>query len=167
MFVQFNNKKEKNSNIISSSIVVVPGAGGSNEASKKFGTALYTIFTLLLDAISTRQQTVLVQSKQLNANTNIQQELNDQISQIKYGVVNSGATEAEITQTQNANQNYSAQRSTIQDALITTRQNGQIILTNASTNINLIQQLASQDSAFLKTMSTIGSLANQINQPPG
>ncbi len=129
------------------------------------GTVLFEVFNLLLDAIRIRQETILIQSEQLNDNTNIQQQLNQESNQIKFAVVSAGAKEAEITQVQNQNQNYSAQRSNIQDELVTARQNGQIILSNASTNINIMQQLASQDSAFLKTTSAIGSTVNDLNKP--
>ncbi|WP_213357516.1 DUF720 domain-containing protein [Chlamydiifrater phoenicopteri] len=133
----------------------------------KIGIILFNIYELLLEAITIRQQTVLTQSTQLNDNTNIQQQLNQETNQIKFAVVNSGAKESEITSVQNQNQNYSAQRSNIQDQLVTCRQNGQIILSHASTNINIIQQLASQDSSFLKTTNSIGSVVNQLNKPPG
>ncbi|WP_213318161.1 DUF720 domain-containing protein [Chlamydiifrater volucris] len=133
----------------------------------KIGIILFNIYELLLEAITIRQQTVLTQSTQLNDNTNIQQQLNQETNQIKFAVVNSGASEAEISSVQNQNQNYSAQRSNIQDQLVTCRQNGQIILSHASTNINIIQQLASQDSSFLKTTNSIGSVVNQLNKPPG
>lgn len=126
---------------------------------------LFNIYSLLLQAIEIRQQTVLTQSKQLNDNTNIQQQLNQETNQIKFAVVNAGAKEDEITRVQNQNQNYSAQRSNIQDELVTTRQNGQIILSHASTNINIIQQLATQNSTFLKTTSALGSTVNQLNKP--
>ncbi|EPP34714.1 hypothetical protein CP10139811_0470 [Chlamydia ibidis] len=129
------------------------------------GALLFSIYKLLLQAIEIRQQTVLTQSQQLNDNTNIQQQLNQETNQIKFAVVSSGAKEDEITRVQNQNQNYSAQRSNIQDELVTARQNGQIILSHASTNINIIQQLASQDSTFLKTTNTIGSTVNQLNKP--
>lgn len=129
------------------------------------GTVLFEVFNLLLDAIRIRQETILIQSEQLNDNTNIQQQLNQESNQIKFAVVSAGAKEDEITRVQNQNQNYSAQRSNIQDELVTARQNGQIILSNASTNINIMQQLASQDSAFLKTTSAIGSTVNDLNKP--
>lgn len=131
------------------------------------GILLFSIYQLLLQAIEIRQQTVLTQSQQLNNNTNIQQQLNQETNQIKFAVVNAGAKEDEITRVQNQNQNYAAQRSNIQDELVTTRQNGQVVLSHASTNINIIQQLASQDSTFLKTMNSIGSTVNQLNKPLG
>ncbi|WP_100934135.1 DUF720 domain-containing protein [Candidatus Chlamydia corallus] len=133
----------------------------------KIGAVLFSIYELLLQAIEIRQQTVLTQSQQLNDNTNIQQQLNQETNQIKYAIVSAGAKEDEITRVQNQNQNYSAQRSNIQDELVTTRQNGQIILSHASTNINIIQQLASQDSSFIKTTNSIGSTVNQMNKPLG
>lgn len=131
------------------------------------GILLFSIYQLLLQAIEIRRQTVLTQSQQLNDNTNIQQQLNQETNQIKFAVVNAGAKEDEITRVQNQNQNYAAQRSNIQDELVTTRQNGQVVLSHASTNINIIQQLASQDSTFLKTMNSIGSTVNQLNKPLG
>ncbi|UFP06657.1 DUF720 domain-containing protein [Chlamydia pecorum] len=131
------------------------------------GILLFSIYQLLLQAIEIRQQTVLTQSQQLNDNTNVQQQLNQETNQIKFAVVNAGAKEDEITRVQNQNQNYAAQRSNIQDELVTTRQNGQVVLSHASTNINIIQQLASQDSTFLKTMNSIGSTVNQLNKPLG
>lgn len=129
------------------------------------GVLMFEIYNLLLEAIDVRQETIMIQSQQLNDNTEIQQSLNDETNKIKYAVVSSGASEAEITQVQNENQNYSAQRSNIQDQLVTARQNGQITLSNASTNINIMQQLASQDSAFLKTTNAIGSTVNELNKP--
>ena len=131
------------------------------------GILLFSIYQLLLQAIEIRQQTVLTQSQQLNDNTNIQQQLNQETNQIKFAVVNAGAKEDDITRVQKQNQNYAAQRSNIQDELVTTRQNGQVVLSHASTNINIIQQLASQDSTFLKTMNSIGSTVNQLNKPLG
>ena len=75
------------------------------------GILLFSIYQLLLQAIEIRQQTVLTQSQQLNDNTNIQQQLNQETNQIKFAVVNAGAKEDEITRVQNQNQNYAAQRS--------------------------------------------------------
>ncbi|QYC80431.1 DUF720 domain-containing protein, partial [Chlamydia suis] len=48
---------------------------------------LFSIYSLLLEAVEIRQQTVLTQSQQLNDNTNIQQELNQETNRIKYAVV--------------------------------------------------------------------------------
>ncbi|MCI5641544.1 MAG: DUF720 domain-containing protein [Chlamydia suis] len=126
---------------------------------------LFSIYSLLLEAVEIRQQTVLTQSQQLNDNTNIQQELNQETNRIKYAVVGAGAKEDEITRVQNQNQNYSAQRSNIQDQLVTARQNGQIILSHASTNINIMQQIAQQNSSFIKTLNSVGSTVNQLNKP--
>ncbi|AAC68446.1 DUF720 domain-containing protein [Chlamydia trachomatis] len=126
---------------------------------------LFSIYSLLLEAVEIRQETILTQSKQLNDNTNIQQQLNQETNQIKYAVVGSGAKEDEITRVQNQNQNYSAQRSNIQDQLVTARQNGQIILSHASTNINIMQQIAQQNSSFIKTLNSVGSTVNQLNKP--
>lgn len=139
---------------------------GNSELSIKFGKLLYSVFSLLIEAIKIRQNTVLIQSEQLNDNTNIQQQLNKETNAIKFAVVPSGANQAEITKTQNINQNYSAERNNLQDLLITARQNGQIILTNTSTNINIMQQLAAKDSSFLKILNNIGSVVNNMSQPP-
>lgn len=176
--VLFNNKEK----IISSSSPFFPYPGltqksapisklknanpGDHTLSIKFGTLLYSVFSLLIDSIKIRQNTILIQSEQLNDNTNIQQQLNQETNAIKFAVVPSDASQAEITKTQNINQNYSAERNNLQDLLITARQNGQIILTNTSTNINIMQQLAAKDSSFLKILNNIGSVVNGMSQPP-
>lgn len=139
---------------------------GDSALTIKFGILLYSVFSLLIDSIKIRQNTILIQSEQLNENTNIQQQLNQETNAIKFAIVSSDAKQAEITKIQNINQNYSAERNNLQDLLITARQNGQIILTNTSTNINIMQQLAAKDSSFLKILNNIGSVVNGMSQPP-
>ncbi|MBF5050433.1 Uncharacterized protein CLAVI_000035 [Candidatus Clavichlamydia salmonicola] len=160
-------KQNHSPSFLAATTTATPTATSTTAKTNKtdFSSLIYASFFLLLSAINLRQSTIHILSQELSSNTTLQQSLNTQTSSISFAVTPDGATQTQITQIQNQNQNYSAQRANIQNLLITTRQTGQTVLANTSTSINLLQQLAAQDSAFLTSLSAISKSVNTMNQP--
>lgn len=132
----------------------VAGAGFPDLGKKHF-SYFAILFYLLLEAMSVRQNTVLSESKELGENTSIQNKLNKEDQAIKFAFVPSNATSAEINQVQEENEQYAAAREDIQNNLITARQVAQVTMTRTSTNVNILQQDASENSGWLKTLNNM------------
>ncbi|MCH9627033.1 MAG: hypothetical protein S4CHLAM2_06670 [Chlamydiales bacterium] len=140
-----------------------PAAEKSDGQTPKFN--YFTIlFYLLVDAMQTRQDTVLTQSKVLEANSAAQQKLNKENAQIKFSILPEGAKNPTINRVQDQNQQYAASREDIQNSLITCRQTAQVEMTQTTTNVNLLQQDASEDSGWLKTLNTIFQVINELTK---
>lgn len=123
------------------------------------------LFIVLLDAMTVRQNTVLSESKEISSNASIQNKLNNLNAGIKFSILADGATIAEINRVQDQNQQYAALREDIQNALITARQRAQVTMTRTSTDVNLLQQDATEDSGgVLQTLRTIFEVINEINK---
>ncbi len=140
-----------------------PAATKSEGGTPKFN--YFTIlFYLLVDAMQTRQDTVLTQSKVLEANSAAQNKLNKENAQIKFSILPEGANNPTINRVQDQNQQYAASREDIQNALITCRQTAQVEMTQTTTNVNILQQDASEDSGWLKTLNTIFQVINELTK---
>lgn len=122
------------------------------------------LFFLLLDAMTVRQNTILTQSKMITANSNAQNLLNKQNGDIKFSSIKYGATQATINRIQDRNQQYANDRQNLQNNLITLRQTGQVEMTGASTDVNILEQDASENSGWLKTLGTLFSVIDEMNQ---
>lgn len=136
-------------------------AQSSGGASKK--NYFMVVFIVLLEAMQVRQGTVLTQSKEVTANAAAQNKLNKENGQIKYAILPPGADNATINRVQEENQQYAAMREDIQNELITTRQNGQVEMTQTSTNVNILQQDTSENSKWIKALNTIFNVINQMS----
>ncbi len=135
-----------------------PGTKPSDDPSPfEFNKLNYfsVLFILLLSAMSNREETVYTASKEISANATAQNRLNALNAAIRYVTLPPNATQGEIDRVQDQNQQITAIRSDIQNALLTTRQTGQVMMTQASTNVDILQQDASQTSGLLDTMKTI------------
>lgn len=122
------------------------------------------VFFLLLSSMSLRQDTVMTESKQIAANAKIQNILNDQNAKVTFSLLPTNAKTATINRVQAQNQQYAALREDIQNCLITARQNAQVMMTQASTNVHLLQIDASEDSGWMDTLNTIFKVINDMNQ---
>lgn len=122
------------------------------------------LFYLLLEAMEVRQSTVMSQSKMIAANAAAQNRLNKENANIKFSILPYNAKTATINRVQDENQEYAAQRENIQNSLITLRQNAQVQMTQASTNVNILEQDASENSGWLKMLATIFKVIDQITQ---
>lgn len=116
------------------------------------------IFFLFLDAMVIRQDTVMTQAKQLEANAKIQNNLNNRNAQISFEMLPPGAKTPTINAVQIANQRYAAMREDIQNCLITARQYGQVLMTQTSTLVDMLQQDAAEDSSWLSMLYTISQV---------
>lgn len=122
------------------------------------------IFSLLLNAMSIRQDTVMNQAKQITANASIQNLLNARNGKITFAILPPNATQAEINRVQDLNQQYSALREDIQNSLITARQNAQVLMTQAETNVNLLQTNATEDTGVIQNQNDSAKAILQMNQ---
>lgn len=117
---------------------------------------LYTLlFFLLLQAMEVRQGTIVIESKQLEINASIQNGLNKENGNIHFSVVPPNATQNQINAVQEDNEEYAAMRENIQNILLTVRQSAEILMTQASTNVDLLQQNATENAGWLKLLSTL------------
>lgn len=121
------------------------------------------LFYLLLQAMNVRQGTIVTQSKQIGDNANAQNEMNKANGNIHFSILPPNATENQIDQVQEANQEYAAERQNIQNMLITARQNAQVMMTQTTTNVNILEQDASQDSGWLKTLNTVFQVIDEMS----
>jgi hypothetical protein len=122
------------------------------------------LFLALLEAMQKRQDTVVIQSKEIKLNADMQQKLNDLDSAIKFSIIPSKATTAEIDHVQEVNQQYAAMRQNIENELLTIRQTAQVTMTQATTNIDMLQQDTDEDSAWLKVVMTVFTVINEMNK---
>jgi hypothetical protein len=122
------------------------------------------LFYLLLDSMSIRKDTVATQSKEISANSATQSKLNDANAEIKFSILPEGAKQDEIQRVSDENTRYAALREDIQNSLITARQKGQVMMTQTSTNVNILQQDASMDSGWLKALNTIFEVLDEITK---
>lgn len=134
-----------------------------NPFSPKF-SYFAVLFYLLMSAMSIRQNTVITQSKEISSNASIQNRLNKENEAIKFSILPSKAKTATINRVQDENEQYAAVREDIQNSLITARQNAQVMMTQTSTNVNILQQDASENSGWLKTLNTIFKVIDQMTQ---
>jgi hypothetical protein len=121
------------------------------------------LFYLLLSAMQVRQSTVMTQSKNIEMNASIQNQLNNENASIKFSILTPNANNAEINAVQTKNQQYAALRENIQNSLITARQSAEVLMTQTSTNVNILQQDASENSGWLQTLSTIFQVIDEIS----
>ncbi len=122
------------------------------------------IFLLLVSAMTIRQGTVLTESKQISDNASAQNQLNKANAAIRFSQLPPNANTSAINRVQDQNEQYSAERENLQNSLITLRQTAQVMMTQASTNVNILQQDASEDSGWLQTLNTIFQVIDQITQ---
>jgi hypothetical protein len=120
------------------------------------------LFLLLLTSMSIRHDTLVTQAKQIETNAAMQNELNIENGNIRFSLLPPQATQNQINAVQDANEEHAAQRQNLQNALITLRQTAQVTMTQASTNVNIMQQDASENTAWLQTLNTIFELLNQM-----
>ena len=144
---------------------IVP-SGGSDPFDPFSGKFNYyaVIFYLLLSSMQTRQATVLTEAKQISANASAQNKLNNENEGIKFSILPSNAKTATINKVQDQNEQYAALRGDLQNSLITSRQLAQVMMTQASTNVNLLQQDASEDSGWLQTLNTVFQVIDEMTQ---
>ena len=122
------------------------------------------LFYLLLSAMQVRQSTVMTESKEIDLNASLQNFLNDENAAVKFSILPTGAGNPTINKYQTKNQEYAALRENFQNSLITARQNAEVMMTQTSTNVNILQQDASENSGWLQTLSTIFQVIDEITQ---
>ena len=122
------------------------------------------LFYLLLSSMTIRQSTVLIESKQISENASAQNQLNKENADIRFSILPSNAKTNTINKVQDQNEQYAAIRENIQNSLITARQVAQVTMTQASTNVNILQQDASEDSGWLQTLNTIFQVVDEMTQ---
>lgn len=134
---------------------------GYFDPSKKY-SYFAILFYLLLSAMTIREGTVNVQAKQLSLNASIQNRLNKENGDIKFSILPSNAKTATINRVQEENQEYAAMRGDLEDRLITARQVAQVTMTQTSTNVDLLQQDASENAGWLKILNTVFQVIDEM-----
>ena len=122
------------------------------------------LFFLLMQAMEVRQGSVLTQSKVLQANSQAQNELNKENGNIKFSILPPNAKNPTINRVQEENQDKASERENIQNNLITCRQTAQVEMTQASTNVDILQQDASENSGWLKMLNTIFQVIDELTK---
>ncbi len=139
-------------------------AGASSPAAPAPRKEVYNLlFILLLDAMTVRQQTVEFEAASLSLNASLQDQKNQEAGDLKMEQIPAGATVAQIDAIQNYNQGIAAARENIQDELITLRQKSQVLMTQTNTDVNALEQDASMDSGWLRTLYGIFQVINQMS----
>ncbi|MFN0065017.1 MAG: DUF720 domain-containing protein [Chlamydiales bacterium] len=135
------------------------------DAGKKESNAnIYAaIFILFMESLTTRQTGLTVLAKELEENANIQQRYNDEDAKIRYTVCPVGANTATLNRVQNENANYDAMRENIQNYLITARQTGHVMMTEASSDTNTVEQISSEASFLLQSYVSMSDEINKIS----
>lgn len=134
------------------------------EADKNNGEAIYTlVFMLLVDAMNIRQNTVVVQSKNLMANAAEQSRLNKEVAGIQFSQIpNGNVGQNTINQVMAHNQQYSKEREDIQNDIILARNDAQVQMTDTNTSVGQVQQDGAQNTGWLETEGTIGQQIVQM-----
>jgi len=135
------------------------GKGGSPKSNY-----FMVVFLILVESMTIRQTTVLTQSKVIAANSSAQNALNKANANIKFSILPPNAGNATINRVQDENEQYAAMREDIQNSLITCRQDAQVDMTQTTTNVNILEQDASENSGMLKTVNTIFQVIDEITQ---
>ncbi|MCC5832876.1 MAG: DUF720 domain-containing protein [Chlamydiales bacterium] len=128
------------------------------------GDYFLIVFAVLLSAMETRQNTVLSQSKILSTNSSAQNRLNKENGAIKFSMIPYKAGTATINRVQAQNEEYAAMRENLQNMLITCRQTAQVEMTQTSTNVQILEQDASEDSKWVGTLNTIFQVINDMTK---
>jgi len=131
------------------------------------GTYFVVLFALLLSAMQVRQSTVLTESKEIELNASLQNALNKENASIKFSIAPANATTGQRNQIETTNQQRAALREDIQNSLITARQIAQVMMTQTSTNVDILQQDASENSGLLQTLNIIFKIINEIGKRRG
>lgn len=141
-----------------------PQVGPSKANNPDTGALFAVVFMLCLEAVSARQGVVLTQSKRLECNVSAQNKENRRLGHIPFSQVPDGAKTATINRVQDNNEHYSQVRQDIQNNLITLRQSSQVLMTQTSTNVNVLEQDASMLSYEIKCQNNIVMALNQMTQ---
>jgi hypothetical protein len=120
----------------------------------KYGYQAVLLY-LSLNFMQTQQQTVVIESKDLQANAAIQDKLNKANSAVPISMLPPHAGQPTINRNQEQNQLYEQIRSDITSNLLTARQAGQMKMTQTSTDVQLMQQTTSQTTAILQNMKDV------------
>jgi hypothetical protein len=121
------------------------------------------VFFILLSAMSIRQNTVTYFAKELQANADVQEKENAKDADIQIIQIPTGNPgQATINRIQNENKQLNKIREDIQNKLITLRQAAQVQMTETNTQVNMVQQNATEDSAWLRTLENIFEVIVQI-----
>ncbi len=135
-----------------------PGISAAEQKS-----VLYLLFTALLGSINVLQSVATTNSKQINTNADLQQQMNLQVKKLQFVILPSNANSNQINQVNEINENVQFGRQDIQSNVITLRQNGQVLMTTAQVNVNYMQQTGSEVTATLKLILSISKLINKIS----
>jgi len=126
---------------------------------------LLGIFSALLGASQLEQDLSIAQSQSVNENAALQNQYNDLTLQLQYIVEPPGASQDEINQVNQANQNIESEKSGLQSAVTTLRQTGQQKMAILSTTSNSLQQTSSEVSSVLSLINQVFGLISGMIKP--
>lgn len=158
---------ERPIHLLPEDVIPIDPSGGTEldvKAKNKKAECYALLFYLLLQSMQIRQSTLITGSQLIEINADEQNKLNTDMAQIKFAILPPNATQDQINQVQEENQEYAAMRENYQDQEITTRQGAEVMMTQASTNVDLLEQDASENSGWLKLLNTIFQVIDEITQ---
>lgn len=147
-------------------ILPIDPSGGEelDVKAKRKAISYILLFFLLLESMQIRQDTLVTGADQIEQNALMQDKLNKDNADIHFAILPPNATKDQINQVQEENEEYAAEREDIQNQEITTRQNAEVLMTQASTNVDILQQDASENSGWLKLLQTIFQVIDEITK---
>ncbi len=138
------------------------GKEASPQASKG-EEVYYLVFTLLLNSMLIRQETVGVEAKDLNIFSDSQVDIDKEIGNLKYAELPSGnVTQEEISEVETFNLHVSNEKQRLNSLLMGARQGSQLEYAQANSNVTMTLQDSAEESAYMGTLGVVFKLINSI-----
>ena len=106
----------------------------------------------------------MTESEVIKNNAAEQNKLNKENAAIKFAILPPGADTNKINEVTEENEEFAAMREDIQNDLITCRQTAQVEMTQTTTNVDILEQDASENTGWLKTLNTIFKVIDEMNK---
>ena len=135
-----------------------PACASSNPDSKGKELPEYAVMILIIQCLKLHKENLSIRADQLKANADLQNYWEKEIQGIHNIIPDADADNKTITRDQAINQAKGNERANDEDILITTRQQAHILMTDASTETNEVQQASAIVSFVLKTYLSEGKV---------
>lgn len=125
---------------------------------------LAAVFSLLLDCMTTDQQTVVINAKGLQSNASLQMQINNDIDEINFNAqLPSNATQNQINQFNAQLQQAQGERTVFQNSLTTLTQQGSVKMQVANANVSYLEQASQQYSGCLNGLLQLYEAINSMS----
>lgn len=126
---------------------------------------LAVVFMILLNSMTTRQTTIITESKEIANNAEEQNELNKIEGEMHFAELPPKAKNSTIQEVQIYNQEIAAARASVMNMIITARQIGQVAMAQASTNVDILQENTASDTRVLRILNTVFQAIIKMGSP--